>query len=144
MQVDRILGEHARVLEDDRADRRLAAPVGELLVLLAGRAQRVEGRSPTRIRLRAAIQRGKSPDPAPIIIGGLGERFRSKKLKRAGERLPERCGFESRPSAGALEQSSTAFDLCLQILLALACGLEFLPDQALLRLIEVRLVDLTR
>jgi hypothetical protein len=31
-----VLGEHARVLEDDRPDRCLAAPVGELLILLAG------------------------------------------------------------------------------------------------------------
>ncbi len=36
VQVDGVLGQHASVLEDDRPDRCLAAPVGDLLVLLAG------------------------------------------------------------------------------------------------------------
>jgi len=42
MQMHCVLGEHASVLEDHRPDRRLAAPVGNLLVLLSGRTQRVE------------------------------------------------------------------------------------------------------
>ena len=62
VQVDGVLGEHARVLENDRPDRRLAAPVGELLVLLAGRAEGVEGRGPARVGLRAAVERREGPD----------------------------------------------------------------------------------
>ena len=75
MEVDGILGEYARVLKDDRADRCLAAPLSELLVLLAGHAERVEGRGPTRVGCRAAVERGKIPETAPFVIRCLGERL---------------------------------------------------------------------
>jgi hypothetical protein len=50
MQVDGVFSEDARVLEDDRPDRGLPAPVGELLVLLPGRTKRIEGGGPARVR----------------------------------------------------------------------------------------------
>ena len=34
VQMDGVFGEHAGVLEDDRSDGRLSAPIGKLLVLL--------------------------------------------------------------------------------------------------------------
>src|SRR3990172_10460532 len=62
VQVDGVLGEDTRVLEDDRPDLRLAAPIGELLVLLAGRAERVDGGGPARVGLRAAVEPREPPD----------------------------------------------------------------------------------
>ncbi len=87
-------GEHARVFKHDRADRRFAAPVGELLVLLAGRAERVEGRGPARVGHRAAVKRREGPDPAAHLVHGLGERLGAEQLKGAGESLAERRGLE--------------------------------------------------
>ena len=66
VQVDGVLGEHAGVLEDDRPDRRLAAPVGELLVLLARRAERVERGGPARVGLGAPVERREGPDRAAV------------------------------------------------------------------------------
>jgi len=62
MQVNGVLSEHASVLENDWSDGRLAAPVGKLLILLAWRAEGVEGRGPARIGLRPAVEPRKSPD----------------------------------------------------------------------------------
>ena len=55
--MDRILAQHAGVLEDDRSDRCLAAPVGELLIAPSGRAKGIEGGGPARIGLRPAVKR---------------------------------------------------------------------------------------
>jgi hypothetical protein len=68
VQVDGVVGEDARVLEDHRPDRRLAAPVGELLVLLARRAQRVERGGPARVGRRAAVERREAPDRVAVLV----------------------------------------------------------------------------
>ena len=49
MQVNGVLGEYASVLEDDWPNGRLPAPIGELLVLLAWRADSANsGRIPSK------------------------------------------------------------------------------------------------
>src|SRR6266404_3950159 len=142
MQVDGVLSEYPRVLENDWADRRLAAPVGEVLILLAGRAESVEGRGPARVGLRPAVQWGKGPDPAALIVSGLGERFGAEQLEGAGERVAEWRRLEASPDSGVLEQVLAPRDLCLQVFLALARGLELLLGDALRFRVEVRLPDL--
>ena len=145
VQVDGVLGEHARVLEDDRPDRRLAAPVGELLVLLAGRAQRVEGGGPARVGLGAAVERREGPDRAAVLVRSSrrAARRRAARGSRRGRRgrAPARSPTQL---AGRLEQGLAALDLRLQVVLALAGGLELLLGDALLLRVEVRLLDLAR
>ena len=89
VQVDGVLGEHARVLEDDRPDRRLAAPVGELLVLLAGRAERVEGRGPARVGLRAAVERREASRPGGRR-SSVGSRRAARRRAARGSRRARR------------------------------------------------------
>ena len=116
MQMDGVLGEYARVLENDRPDRRLAAPVGELLVLLPGRAESVEGRGPARIGLRAAVERAGRSRPAdrrPSVL--LDERLGAEELQGAGQRVAERRGLEACPGTRGLEQVLAALDLRLQV-----------------------------
>ena len=145
VQVDGVLGQHAGVLEDDRSDGRLAAPVGELLVLLARRPERVEGGGPARVGLapggRAA---GRSRLGGRRSSRLLGERLGTQELEGAGERVAERRRLEADPVARRLEQRLAALDLRLQVLLALARGLELLLGDALLLRVEVRLLDLAR
>src|SRR5437870_7061468 len=81
MQMDRVLGEHARVLEDDWTDWRLAAPVGDFLILLARLSERVQGSEPTRVRLGTPAQRRKGPDSMACFISGLGERRGAEQFK---------------------------------------------------------------
>ena len=65
MQVHRVVAEHARILEDHRPDRRLAAPVGQLLVAPARRTERVQRRRPARIGPpRAGREPGRSRSPS--------------------------------------------------------------------------------
>ena len=68
VQMDGVFGEHARVLEDDRPDRRLAAPVGELLVLLPGRAESVEGSGPARIGPGRSVERREVPYRVALVV----------------------------------------------------------------------------
>ncbi len=69
VQVDGVFGEHARVLEDDRPDGRFPAPVGELLVLLARRPQRIQGGGPAWVGFRASVEWRKGIYGAALIIG---------------------------------------------------------------------------
>ena len=95
VQMNSVLGEHARVLENDRPDRRFAAPVGELLVLLRGRAERVEGGGPARIGLRTAVERREGPDRRrPVVIVALRERLGAEELKGARKGVAERLWLE--------------------------------------------------
>ena len=145
VQVDGVLGEHAGVLEDDRPDRRLAAPLGELLVRSSAGARSV---SRVAAQLGSVSARrssgGKVQTGLAVLVRGLRERLGAQELERAGERVAERLGLEADPVAGRLEQVLAALDLRLQVFLALARGLELLLGDALALRIEVRLLDLAR
>src|SRR5687767_10427669 len=69
MQVNGVLGEHARILENDWPNGRLTPPVGKLLVLLAWSAEAVEGCRPTRVGRRASVEQRKFPDWSTRIVG---------------------------------------------------------------------------
>jgi hypothetical protein len=75
MQVDSVLVEYTCVFEDDRSDRRFAAPLGELLVLLAGRAQRVKRVSPAGVGPRSAVKGWENPDRASLFVSSLVKRI---------------------------------------------------------------------
>ena len=115
VEMDRVLGEDAGVLEDDRPDRRLTAPVGELLVLPAGRAQRVEGGGPARVGLGAAIEARKAPHGGAMLVAALLEALDAKQFQGAREGVAEGCRLESDPVAGRLQQAPAALDLRLQL-----------------------------
>ena len=142
VQVDRVLGEHARVLEDNRADRRLAAPVGELLVLRARYPERIERRGPARVGFCALVERREVPDVTAVLVGGLGEWLGAEDLKGATERFAKRCDLEARPRARLLEETAAVFDLRLEILLAIARRFELFLGDALPLLVKVCLLDL--
>ena len=144
MQVHGVLGEHAGVLENDRPDRCFATPIGELLVRLPRSAERIEGRGPARVGLRAAIERREGPDPTPCLVRGLGEWLSTQQLQRAGKCVAERRRLEARPDAGCLEEALAALDLRFEIFLAISRGLELLLGEALFLGIEVCLLDLAR
>jgi hypothetical protein len=84
MQVNGVLGEYARILEHDRADRRIASPVGELLVLLARRSERVESCGPARVGLCTAVEWREVPDWPAHIVSCFRERVGAEELKGAG------------------------------------------------------------
>ena len=90
MQVNGVLGEHACVFENDWPNGRLAAPVGELLVLLAWRSEGVEGRGPARIGLRAAVEPRECPDWPSRVVSPFREPLGAKELKGTGQRVSER------------------------------------------------------
>src|SRR5262245_66228356 len=85
VQVDGVVREYPCVLEDHGPDRRLPAPVGELLVVLPGRPQRVERSGPARIGRYAPVERRKHVGPAAVLIRRLGKRLGTEDLQRAGE-----------------------------------------------------------
>ena len=97
VQVDGVFAEYAGVLEDHRPDRRNTAPVHELLIGLAGHAQRVQGRGPARVGRGPLVERGEGPDRAAVLVGALLERRRAQQLQRARERLAKRRCIEPRP-----------------------------------------------
>ena len=75
VQVDGVLGEHAGVLEDDRPDRRLAAPVGELLVLLRGALGACRASRPSSGRSRhggRAAERSRRGRPSSSVVSASG------------------------------------------------------------------------
>ena len=145
VQVDGVLGEHAGVLEDDRPDRRLAAPVGELLVLLARRAQSV---SSVAAQLGSVAARPSSAGnvqtrpPVSSSVSSSGSAPRSSReqdrasrngvgvepgpRREASSRLRQRsiCAFRSswRSRAASSSSSTTLLPLCVEVgLLDLAC-----------------------
>ena len=142
MQVNSLFGEHAGILEHDRADGRLAAPVGELLVLLAGSTEGVERRGPTRIGLRAAVEPRECPDrPTCSSVPSLsGSAPRSSREQDSASRN----GAASNPVQvrEASKQASAALDLRLQVLLALARRLQLFLGNTLLLCVEVGPLDL--
>ncbi len=106
VEVDGVLGQDPGVLEDDRADRRLPAPVGELLILLPGSAERVERGGPARVGAARRSSGGKVQTRRPSLVGRLDERLGTQELKGAGERIAEGRRLEAdpgrvRPRAGS-------------------------------------------
>jgi hypothetical protein len=101
--VNGILGEHPRVLEHDGADRSFAAPVGEFLVLLAGRPESIEGRGPAHIGICAPVQWRKGPDRSALFVCALRKWIGTEKLEGAGQRLAERRSLEGGPGARSFE-----------------------------------------
>ena len=142
VQVHRLVAENAGVLEDDGADRRLAAPVGELLAGCSGRAQRVERRGPARIGRCPAIERRERPRLPAVAVARLCQRVGAEQLQRAGERVAKRRGLEADPPTRPFEQALAALDLLAQLVLAFACLLELLGGDPLALGVEVRGLDL--
>ena len=68
MKVNGVLGEHTCVLENDRPNGRLASPIDELLVLLSGCTEGIEGRCPARVNLGTAIESREIPDWSAGIV----------------------------------------------------------------------------
>ena len=68
VQVNGVLRHDAGVLENHRADRRLAAPIGQLLVSLSWRAEGVDGCRPAHIGLRPPVERRKGPYTLAVFI----------------------------------------------------------------------------
>ena len=60
VQVYGVFGQHAGVREHHRAHRSLLPPLGQLLVLLVGRTQRVDGSGPTRVGGHSPAHIGKA------------------------------------------------------------------------------------
>ena len=83
VQVHGVLGEHAGILEDHRPNRRVAAPVRELLIALAGHAQRVQGGGPARVGRGPPIEGGEGPDRAAVLVPALLERRCTQQLQGA-------------------------------------------------------------
>ena len=81
---------------------------------------------------------------AAVLVGGLGEWLGAENLQKATERVAERCGLEARPGTRLLEQTPAAFDLPLEILLAIARRVEFFVGDALPLRVDVCLLDLAR
>ena len=90
------------------------------------------------------VERREGPDAAAVLVGGLGQWLGAEDLQRATERVAERCGLEARPRARLLEETSAAFDLLFEILLAIARRVEFFLGDALLLRVDVCLLDLAR
>ena len=68
VQVDDVVVQRAGVLEDDGADRRVAAPFPELLVALAGRAERVHRVGPGRIGALALVEGGELEARRAVLV----------------------------------------------------------------------------
>jgi hypothetical protein len=144
MQVNSILGEDARVLENDRTDWCFAAPVGEFLVRLAGCPEGVEGRGPTHVGPRPSVEWRKVPDWLARVVNCFHEWLGAEEFEGARQRPAEWRRLESSPCAGGLEQASTALDLRLQVFLAFTSRLELFVGDALLLCVEILPLDLAR
>ena len=99
VQVHGRLGEHARVLEHDRPDRRLAPPVGELLAgrVAARGACRASRPSSDRAAARASSG-GNVHTGRPCSSRVSRQRLGAEQLERADERVAERLARRTRPS----------------------------------------------
>jgi len=143
MQVNGVLSEVSRIFENDRPDRRFAAPIGEGLVLLAGHSKAVESCGPARVSLHATVERWEVPDWSTRVISCLGKWLGAEKFKRRRQRRSEGCRLESRPYARGLEKASTALDLHLQVFLAFASVLELFCRDAFFLCVEIRSLNFT-
>ena len=139
VQVHDLLGHHALVLEDDRAHRCLAAPVGELLAAAPRGAQRVERRLPARVGGGAALERRQAPDGRPPPAASGSAPSSSSGSESAWRK---RLGVEVDPVARALEQRAAALDLLAQLVLAFARGLKLFGGDLLAPCVEVGCLDL--
>src|SRR5262249_53149796 len=59
VQVNHVVGENAGILEDDRANRRIASPLPGFLVALPRRAQRIHRIRPAGVRSLTLIESGE-------------------------------------------------------------------------------------
>ena len=141
VEVNRILSENTGILKDDRSNRRLAAPLRNLLIGLPRDSKRVERGRPADIGFGSTVQRRKPPSRVAVLIQGLREWLSTQELERAREGIPERRRLEADPIAGCLEEVLAARDLRLQLFLALARGLKLLGRDALALRIEIGLLD---
>ena len=142
VQMHGVVRECASILEYHRADGRFLAPVRELLVQFAGRAQGVQRGGPTRVGFGPLFQRRKSPDRAAMLVLVYLKRRCAEQFQRTGERISKRWFVESHPSARAFQQRSAALDLAGQISLPLAGILQLRGRGALACRIQVRSFDL--
>ena len=108
--------------------------------MLAGRAQRVERRGPARVGLRAPVERRETSRrgcPCSSVVSASGSAPSSSSEQERASR--NGAGSKPDPVARRLEQGPAALDLRLQIVLALARGLELLLGDALRLRVEVGL-----
>jgi hypothetical protein len=98
VQVNRILGKYACILKNDWPDGCVAAPVGELLVLLARSTERVKSRRPARIGLCLAVEPRECPDWPACVVCPFLEPVGAEEFKRTGERVAKRRGLEAGPN----------------------------------------------
>ena len=143
VQVHVVVGQHARVLEHDRPDRRLAAPVRELLIALAAargacRASRPSSDRPAARRSSAGNRQTAARRSSSVSASGSAPSSSSEHESASRNGL----GLEAGPAARALEQRAAALDLLAQVVLALARRLELLLGDPLALGVEVGLLDL--
>ena len=89
VQVDGVLGQHARVLEDDRPDRRLAAPVGELLARARGARGACRASRPSSGRRRRGGRAAGTSTPAGrrvVVASRAAARRRAARASRRARR----------------------------------------------------------
>ena len=115
VQVYGVFGQPAGVREHDRAHRSLLPPLGQLLVLLAGRTQRVDGGGPTRVGGHAPAHIGKGPHRAPGAIYDFDERLRATELQGTGECITKRDRLEASPGTRGVKQIAAPVDLRPQL-----------------------------
>ena len=113
VQVDGVLGQHACVLEDDRPDRRLAAPVGELLVALARGARSVSSVAAQLGSVAGApVERRERPDAAGRARPA-SRRAARRRAARASRRARRgTASARSRPSAASASSRVRQRSIC--------------------------------
>ena len=121
VELHPVVGEAARVLEDDRADGRGLPPLRQLLLALPGGAEGVERGFPARL----AGEPGEGPEPLPLGIPGFPERVGAEDFQGTGERLAEGFGVEAGLPAGAVEQLAAPLVGVVELVLPAAGGGEF-------------------
>src|SRR5688572_11243693 len=90
-----VLRQNARILEDDRPNRRLTSPVCDLLVLFSRCSERIESRNPTWICPSPIIEVWKRKCRLTVFTNDLRQRLGAEQLERAGERSSKWRGIEA-------------------------------------------------
>jgi len=115
VEVNEGVVERARVLEDDRPDRRGAAPFAKILILLARGAERIERALPARIGAAAKIEGRERPRlrrrAGVLRIEDRLQRLGAEDFERAGDGLSEGVVIEAEPFLGAVEHLAEDLDL---------------------------------
>ena len=71
VEVNRVVGEDAGVLEHDGARRFLLTPLGQFLVAAPGTPQGVQRAGPARVGVGLPVQGGEGPDLVAVFVPAL-------------------------------------------------------------------------